>query len=305
MIVFDTVESYPKAGVGYLMGKESNNIIRLINVAITRAKGKLITVANDKFWSNLYKGTDHVFYKLLSYIKEGHKVVAQSNKTLLSYIEEINPGSMMQIYTNEDAAIFMLENDLEKSKGRVIVSLSSSNLRETQGQVIQALDYAHNRGVDIWMKSNEYSGLPDTWKMYCVETENATFPLIVIDDKIAWYGLPTATWIFKVDKSSSLLTVLHAMVRIKGRNTVEMIKALTELDVIQVGVNKRPLSDKESSLRSNRTEGKSIRSIGKDLQDTLQANRERCVGMAANIRGSNEPNRHACMDIWRLPRLSA
>lgn len=109
MIVFDTVESYPKAGVGYLMGKESNNIIRLINVAITRAKGKLITVANDKFWSNLYKGTDHVFYKLLSYIKEGHKVVAQSNKTLLSYIEEINPGSMMQIYTNEDAAIFMLE----------------------------------------------------------------------------------------------------------------------------------------------------------------------------------------------------
>lgn len=29
--------------------------------------------------------------------------------------------------------------------------------------------------------------------------------------------------------------------------------------------------------------------FGKDLQDTLQANRERYVGMAANIRGSNEP----------------
>ena len=45
--------------------------------------------------------------------------------------------------------------------------------------------------------------------------------------------------------------------------------------------------------------------IGKDLQDTLQANRKWCVGMAANIRGSNEPSSHACMDIWRLPRLSA
>ena len=44
--------------------------------------------------------------------------------------------------------------------------------------------------------------------------------------------------------------------------------------------------------------------VGKDLQDTLQANRKRCVGMAANIRGSNEPSRHACMDIWRLPRKS-
>lgn len=262
LIVFDAVESYPKAAVGFLMGKEPDSIIRLINVAITRAKGKLITVANDKFWSNLYKGTNHVFYKLLDYIKEGHKVVSNSEKTLLPYIEDVNPGSMMQIYTNEDAAIFMLENDLEKSKGRVIVSLPSSNLRETQGQIIQAIDDAHNRGIDIWMKSNEYSGLSDVWKRYCVGTENATFPLIVIDDEIAWYGLPTATWSFKVDKSSSLKTVLHVMVRIKGKNTIEMIKALTELEVIQVGVNKRILSNKENSLKSNITEGQSIKSIG-------------------------------------------
>lgn len=262
LIVFDAVESYPKAAVGYLMGKEPDSIIRLINVAITRAKGKLITVANDKFWSNLYKGTNHVFYKLLGYIKEGHKVVSNSEKTLLPYIENVNPGSMMQIYTNEDAAIFMLENDLEKSKGRVIVSLPSSNLRERQGQIIKALDDAHNRGIDIWMKSNEYSGLLDAWKRYCVGTENATFPLIVIDDEIAWYGLPTATWSLKVDKTSSLKTVLHVMVRIKGKNTIEMIKALTDLEVIQVGVNKRPLSNKENSLKSNITEGQSINSIG-------------------------------------------
>ena len=90
LIVFDAVESYPKAAVGYLMGKEPDSIMRLINVAITRAKGKLITVANDKFWINLYKGTNHIFYKLLDYIKEGHKVVSNSEKTLLPYIEVIS-----------------------------------------------------------------------------------------------------------------------------------------------------------------------------------------------------------------------
>lgn len=36
------------------------------------------------------------------------------------------------------------------------------------------------------------------------------------------------------------------------KNTIEMIKALTELEVIQVGVNKRPLSNKGNSLKSNR-----------------------------------------------------
>lgn len=35
VIVFDAVESYPKGAVGYLMGKEPNQVTRLINVAIT------------------------------------------------------------------------------------------------------------------------------------------------------------------------------------------------------------------------------------------------------------------------------
>ena len=50
----------------------------------------------------------------------------------------------------------------------------------------------------------------------------------------------------------NVFILIHVMVRIKGKNTIEMIKALTELEVIQVGVNKRPLSNKGNSLKSNR-----------------------------------------------------
>lgn len=95
------------------------------------------------------------------------------------------------------------------------------------------------------MKCNEYKELPKRWQEYCVETENATFPLIVIDDEIAWYGLPTAKWVFKVNKTDSLVTVVNAMVRIKGRNTIEMMKALTDLEVVEIGENKRPLTKKK------------------------------------------------------------
>ncbi len=35
IVIFDAVESYPKSAVGYLMGKDPDNIIRLINVAVT------------------------------------------------------------------------------------------------------------------------------------------------------------------------------------------------------------------------------------------------------------------------------
>lgn len=246
IIIFDAVESYPKSAVGYLMGKDPDNIARLINVAVTRAKGKLITVANDKFWDNLYTGTNHIFYKLLNYIKDGHNVVSNHSKTFLPYLENNSPGQTIQLYTNEDAAIFMLENDLEKAKGRVVISLPSGKLRDTNDKIIGAIDKVHARGIDILMKSNKCAELPDTWKKYCVGTKNATFPLIVIDNETAWYGIPTADWNFKVDKSSSLLTVVHVMARMKGKNTIEMVKALTELESVRTGANIRILGNKEN-----------------------------------------------------------
>ena len=252
VIVFDAVESYPKSAVGYLMGKEPNQVARLINVAITRGKGKVITVANARFWENVFKGTNHIFYKLLQHIKNGkHHVIDNHDKTLQPYIESVNPGRMINIFMNEQDAISMFEQDMKKAKWQTVVSLPSGELRETEHQVFEILDEADSRGVDIKMKSNDYAKLPEQWKAYCVGTENATFPLIIIDDEVVWYGLPTAKWKFQVDKTTSMITVVHSMVRIKGKNTVEMIKALTDIETVVVGQNIRKLDNKKSKLVTN------------------------------------------------------
>lgn len=252
VIVFDAVESYPKSAVGYLMGKDRNQVARLINVAITRGKGKVITVANARFWENVFKGTNHVFYKLLQHIKNGkHHVIENHDKTLQPYIESVNPGRMINIFMNEQDAIAMFEQDMRKAKWQTVVSLPSGELRETENQVFEILDDADSRGIDIKMKSNDYANLPGQWKEYCFGTENATFPLIVIDDEVAWYGLPTAKWKFQVDKTTSMITVVHTMIRIKGKNTVDMIKALTELETIVVGQNTRKLVKKKGAMASN------------------------------------------------------
>lgn len=252
VIVFDAVESYPKSAVGFLMGKEPNQVARLINVAITRGKGKVITVANARFWENVFKGTNHIFYKLLQHIRNGkHQVIDNHDKTLKPYIESVNPGGMINIFMNEQDAISMFEQDMKKAKWQTVVSLPSGELRETEHQVFEILDEADSRGVDIKMKSNDYAKLPEQWKAYCVGTANATFPLIIIDDEVVWYGLPTAKWKFQVDKTASMITVVHSMVRIKGKNTVEMIKALTDIETVVVGQNIRKLDNKKSKLVTN------------------------------------------------------
>lgn len=121
------------------MGKNPNQVTRLINVAITRGKGKVITVANARFWENVFKGTNHVFYKLIQHIKIGkHHVIEKDDKTLQPYIESINPGRMINIFMNEQDAISMFENDMKKLSGRQLFHCQVENLER---QRIKYLKY--------------------------------------------------------------------------------------------------------------------------------------------------------------------
>ncbi len=248
VLIFDAVESYPTNRVGFLMGKDMNAVTRLVNVAITRAKGKLVTVANRKFWMNTFKGSNHIFYKLLEYILGSHKVVnnAKDNMTLKTYVESINPNRMIKIFTDEQLAIEQFERDMVRTKGRFMMSIPDGELHETHEQILDIVEDAESRGVNILMKCNEYDDLPEAWKKYCVNTENATFPLMVLDDQVLWYGLPTSKLKFKLDKSTTHFTADHIMVRIDGKNTIEMIKSLTNLEVVEVNGNKKTLSVKEN-----------------------------------------------------------
>lgn len=250
VLIFDAVESYPGGKVGFLMGKVPNEVVRLINVAITRAKGKLITVANARFWENAFKGTNHVFYKLLRHIQDKHTVINHADKGLKPYIEKVAPDRMINIFTDEKNAIEVFEKDMMRASGRVIISIPDGELRETAFKVWEIIDEVDSKGVNVLMKSNDYQSLPDDWKKFCFGTENAVFPLIIIDDEVAWYGLPTSKLKFKVDKSLSFNTVVHTMVRIQGKNTIEMIKSLTDIEVVQVGNNVRPLVPKKGKVSS-------------------------------------------------------
>lgn len=103
MIVFDAVESYPKSAVGYLMGKEPNQVTRLINVAITRGKGKVITVAHVRFWENIFKGTNHIFYKLLRHIKnEKHQIIDNYDTLKVKNLKQLDEERQINIYYCND-----------------------------------------------------------------------------------------------------------------------------------------------------------------------------------------------------------
>ena len=67
------------------------------------------------------------------------------------------------------------------------------------------------------------------WKDLLFKSKDATFPLIVIDDRITWYGFPLSELYFE-DKNYRFLSPNSPIFRISGKYSNEMIHSLCDLD---------------------------------------------------------------------------
>ncbi|MBE5870111.1 MAG: hypothetical protein E7294_02450 [Lachnospiraceae bacterium] len=231
VVFFDAVESYPGKKTGVLMGKDFNSILRLINVAVTRAKGKLVTVANTKFWENNFKGTSHTFYRLLNYLSENGNVIKHAkDQTLEELVRILSVKEGPEFYLHPEEYMTQFRYDIEKAKGKIVVSLPTGYLDpKYEADICILLDNKKKQGIQVLIKCNDCANLPDRWKNYTRDTVNAVFPVVMIDDRITWYGVPLADWTF-IDGNSSYRTVCPIACRIKGEHTAEMIRSLANLE---------------------------------------------------------------------------
>lgn len=247
VVIFDAVESYPKKKPGFLMGKDSNSIMRLINVAVSRAKGKFVTIANRRFWNANFSNSKHTYYNLLEYIGcSGNVVQHMDNRSLESLIDNLSVDKGPEFYQDEQKSLEQLRKDIIKAKHKIVISLPSGNINSTSSNILgKMLDEAKSKGVMVLVKSNKYAELPESWKKYTWGTDNAIFPLLMIDDKVTWYGVPFATWEFELDNGrNGFRTVCTIACRIRGERTAEIIKSITDLEYIVTDGGKRLVTPK-------------------------------------------------------------
>ena len=245
LIIFDAVENYPGTKVGWLMGKVMDSVIRLINVAITRARGKLVVVANAKFWEMRFDKTRHIFWQLIKYLTASGNEITIKNKTLAPYIQELPFTKNLCNYGYLNDAIDDFRMDVNKAREKIVISIPDGELdKETQATVLKIIMDARANGITVLCKTSDYEKLPDGWKRIAWASENAVFPLIIIDDKVAWYGLPKSKGSFK-DGNNGFLTVVNTYYRIKGEHTLEMIKAFSEFEYREVNGQRKPLIEKK------------------------------------------------------------
>ncbi len=244
IVIFDAVESYPGSKVGYLMGKVLDSVLRLINVAVTRARGKLIVVANTKFWQMKFDNSKHILWKLIKHLISYGNMVAVKNGVLENYVKELPETKTISFFTEIDKVIDQFKIDCDKAKEKIVISLPDGELdSKTQDTVLKIIMKCFSKGIRILCKTSDYEELPDGWKDIAWASENAVFPLIIIDDSVAWYGIPTSKGKFK-DGNMTFPTVCHLYYRIVGEHVIEQIKAFSDFEYRVINGQTKPLNEK-------------------------------------------------------------
>jgi hypothetical protein len=175
VMVFDTVDSEPQTRAGMLLiGKDSE---RLINVAITRTKGKFIHVSNQSFIRK------HVYNRktlrqLVEHQEKNHQTVG--TKDIGKWIKTQHPR-LHWMHALKLEKVFL---DVKSAKSSIIISLpEQTSLSEEWKEKLKNRSKSVRLTViaeEAWLELD-----PNQW-----HNEGLSFPFIIIDQQLLWLGLP-------------------------------------------------------------------------------------------------------------------
>lgn len=161
VMVFDTVDSFPESRPSMLLtGKESE---RLINVAVTRTKGKFVHLANRNYIKQkVYR--DKTIRKLVEFQESTNQL--------------ITPGQIGSWIKNQHEEVtWMHAKKLEKL---------TSDVRSAKSEILVSLP----EGKEL---SNEWNRLlqgASIKQIFKQKEKQPPFPFVMVDNKILWLGVP-------------------------------------------------------------------------------------------------------------------
>ncbi len=173
VMIFDTVDSASQNRAGMLLsGKDSE---RLINVAITRTKGKFLNVSNRNFIEkHIYQGK--TLRQLVDHQVRNNQTV--TTKEIGSWIRNQQP-SLRWIHARKVEAVF---KDMRSAKSSITISLpEGTKLAEEWDKQLLDIEKRLKLIIISDQKRSEYG----VWM-----EESFPFPFVIIDEKVLWLGVP-------------------------------------------------------------------------------------------------------------------
>ncbi|TKC14823.1 DEAD/DEAH box helicase [Robertmurraya kyonggiensis] len=173
VMIFDTVDGEPQERAGMLLTSKDSE--RLLNVAITRTRGKFVHVSNRNFIEKrVFRGK--TLRKLVDHQVLNKQVV--TTREIGTWIQHQHT-KLRWMHALKLDAVFQ---DLKSARSSITLSLPEGTVlsEEWMKQLVDRGDR-----VKWTLISEEMWGKPDTWLDNCFP-----FPFVMIDEKVLWLGLP-------------------------------------------------------------------------------------------------------------------
>ena len=251
VVILDTVESLPSKRPGILTSSvENGSADRLVNVAITRARGKLVTIANKDLWDMKSVRRSNPFLRLVAYELGNANTLKARDSSLIVELHSMDYGPLIDLYTVGKANSKFLE-DLASAKQQILVSIPDNLLVPYDERFIKALLEARKRGVQVLVKALTWPELPNELKHMSWQSEDVVFPLTVIDREVCWYEMPLTRGKIHLDDNKSVIVAEHAPFRITGHNTVLLLISFANLETRKVEGTRVPLKPRTGERETN------------------------------------------------------
>lgn len=249
MIVYDAVDCYRQKYPGMLLtSTKNNNADRLFNVAMTRARGKFVVVANTAYMFNKSLPNSLFFSKVLRrYMRTQNSIDGTGIQAELhhKYNEQDVYWWGVDVFGNN-----LSLNDMASAKKEIRIDIPGTIRSSPQDieKFTAALRSAKERGVKVIVRAEEKLKLPEALQNLAIQSSWAINPIMVIDKRITWFGKPNSAADF-ISEGSRLPTNFRPVIRFKGAHTanalynyLEMDKTIEEPVVAQPGQTKASTS---------------------------------------------------------------
>lgn len=111
VIIFDSVESLPKREAGKIISSEDDSSMRLINVALTRTRGKFIIIGNNEYLRMHQAEISQDMWELIKEAKSKCYIVGEAIEERLM---NKNGCSVMRFFPSVNEALSSFQTDLLK-----------------------------------------------------------------------------------------------------------------------------------------------------------------------------------------------
>lgn len=225
VIIFDAVDCYHAKIAGKMLTETTNNYAnRLFNVALTRAKGKIISVMNVDYIRKRVNNSRLIFRRMINILFAKKKIYG--GKPLL---DEIN-NTIVPLFDIENAEKAFL-NDIANTRHEISIDIPGGSTGTAQWlqTLYNLLDNAEKRGVKITVRTDNIEGVPEILRSFCYSCYYLTDPIAIFDHSIVWYGMPLSTNDFRPEKQV-LKTKFRPIFRYKGAFFAQSLSGFLDIN---------------------------------------------------------------------------